>query len=121
MNIFIESQGFSVSPAIERHTRRCISDALCRHQDDVKRVDVFLRDVSGTKGVRVVSALTSVSLRGLPDQVTDASGSDLYAVVRLAARKARRTTERSLRRRRRVNRQSVRGLSFDVAAPAAAT
>jgi ribosomal subunit interface protein len=108
MSIVINTQGFTVTPALRAHVNRRFGLALARFDDRIIHLEVFMKDLNGSgKGGEDQSVLVSVSLRGLPKVITETVTDDLYRSVSIAARRTRRSVQRSLRRYDRIDRHGI--------------
>ena len=108
MRIYLQAQGFELTSAIDAHVRRQLERTLTVSQDSIIGVDVFLADVNGPKGGVDKKALVCVQLASRLSLSFEAVHSDLYRAVTVAARKARRSVKRTLRRQQRMAKAELR-------------
>jgi len=107
MNVAIRTHGFDLSPAIDAFARREIESAVERFSDEIVSVEIFLKDTNGPKGGIDKQALLRVRLRGGRQVALHTDKEDLYAAIRVSARRARRAVKRSVARSRRVEKLSL--------------
>jgi putative sigma-54 modulation protein len=98
MNIKLQTQGFSLTNAIDRYARRRISFAIGNRFDQVRRVNVWLSDINGPRGGKDKRCLIQVGLAGGPDVVIDDTELDLYKAIDRASDRIRHTIARKLSR-----------------------
>lgn len=111
--VTIHSQGFSVTPAIREHLHQRFSLALERFEEQILRIDVFMKDLNGTeKRGEDQSVLVKVKLRAQSDVITETTTHDLYLSISLAARRTRRIVGRAVKRHRRIERVDKQQRSF---------
>jgi ribosome-associated translation inhibitor RaiA len=111
MNIDVQTQGFSLTTAIEQHVRAQIQSQLDKLSDHVVSVDVFLRDINGPRGGLDKKVLMRTRLRSQPMLATEQTRSDLYDAIVAAARQTRRAVKRSVRKRKHLEKQAIRELN----------
>ncbi|MDH4041486.1 MAG: HPF/RaiA family ribosome-associated protein [Gammaproteobacteria bacterium] len=110
MRIYIQTQGFELTPAIDSHVRRQLVRNLAGSEDKIIAVDVFLGDINGPKGGMDKKALVCVQLAQRLSVRFETIHSDLYRAVTAASRKARRSVKRTLRRHSRIDKAELRGM-----------
>ncbi len=110
MRIYLQSQGFEITPAIDEHVRRQLARNLAGSEDNIIAVDVFLGDINGPKGGMDKKALVCVQMASRLSARFEAVHSDLYRAVTVAARKAKRSVKRTLRRHKRMQKAELREL-----------
>ncbi|MEE4146230.1 MAG: HPF/RaiA family ribosome-associated protein [Halieaceae bacterium] len=110
MRIYLQAQGFELTSAIDAYVRRQLARNLAGSQDDIIAVDVFLGDINGPKGGMDKKALVCVQLASRLSVRFEAVHGDLYRAVSVAARKARRSVKRTLRRHRRMDKLELRSM-----------
>lgn len=98
MNVIIRPSGFSLTPAIDAHIRGRLGSALSRFSDNVRRIDVFLKDINGPRGGEDKSARFNLVLANGRRVTVSATRADLYDAVAAGAGKVRRVVRRSLGR-----------------------
>jgi ribosomal subunit interface protein len=111
MRIYIQTQGFELTSAIERHVREQLHRSLASSEQHVIAVDVFLADINGPKGGVDKKALVCIQLASRLTVRFEALHEDLYAAISLAARRTKHTVKRTLRRHRRMEKAELRGLN----------
>ena len=62
MRIYIQTQGFELTPAIQAHVEKQLKRNLASMEDQVMAVNVFLGDINGPRGGEDKKALVSVQL-----------------------------------------------------------
>ncbi len=110
MNVSIRASDFTVTDAIDSHTRERMRQALRTFDHNVIDADVFLRDISAGKGGADKRVVVHVRLRGRHSVAVEATGDDLYATMTQAARRTRRAVKRTVRKLQRIDRVSLRDL-----------
>ena len=110
MNIRIQSQGFSLTPAIAAWAHEQLGKALDRFAEHVVSADIYLKDINGPKGGDDKQALVRIQLRYQAPVMAETTTGDLYAAISLTARRAQRAVRRALSRRQRLFRSDSRHL-----------
>jgi ribosomal subunit interface protein len=110
MRIFLQTQGFEITPAIDAHVRRQLARNLAGSEDNIIAVDVFLGDINGPRGGMDKKALVCVKMASRLSVRFEAVHSDLYQSITVAARKAKRSVKRTLRRHKRIEKAELRDL-----------
>lgn len=110
MRMYIQTQGFELTTAIDAHVRRQLARSLASSADDVIAVDVFLGDINGPRGGMDKKALVCVQLASRLSVRFEAVHSDLYRAVTVASRKAKRSVKRTLRRHKRMEKTQLRDM-----------
>ncbi|RZV33900.1 MAG: HPF/RaiA family ribosome-associated protein [Chromatiales bacterium] len=108
MNIAVRAQGFELSAAIDTFVRNDIRSTMARFGDEIFSVDVFLKDTNGPKGGIDKQVLLRIQLRGGQKLVLQTIREDLYAAVRVSAKRAKRAIRRNLRKTRRLDKPGLR-------------
>lgn len=108
MKMQLQTQGFTLTPAIDAHVRKQINFNLANFEGHVLSTEVFLRDVNGPKGGNDKKALICVKLSSRIIVKVERTRSDLYAAMSLAARQAKRSVKRSLNKHRRMEKLALR-------------
>ena len=107
MNITIRSQGFEVTAAMDGIIRNEIGSAMQRFRDSIFSVDVFMKDTNGPKGGVDKQVLLRIRLRSGQQMVLQTTREDLYSAVRVSIKRGKRALRRSLRKARRMEKQSL--------------
>lgn len=115
MNVHIQTQGFSLTPAISARVRDRLHKTMERYVDDIMSIDVFLKDLNGPKGGEDKTAVIRVRIRHLAPIAVTTTRSDLYKAIDESARRARRSVRRIVRRKWSIRR---RGLQYVAATSA---
>ena len=110
MEIQLQTQGFDVTEAIAAHARKEVLRNLNNASDHVTSVDVFLSDINGPRGGDDKKALLRVRLSSRLVVHVEKVNADLYVAISVAARRARHTVKRTLRKHRRIERSALRRL-----------
>ena len=106
MQIHLQSHGFALTDALDRHARRRLQYALDRFADPIEAMTVRLaRDHGG----RTSRCRLQVQLRGRPDVLVEETRDDLYAAIDRAADRAAGAVARSVERGRRTSVRDARG------------
>lgn len=109
MQIFIQTQGFDLSPGLREHVERRIHFALDRASESVRKVSVRLSDVNGPRGGEDKRCRIQLGLPGAADVLIDATELDLYVAIDRAADRAGRTLARQLARQREYRHERPHG------------
>ena len=110
MNIYVQTQGFNATPAMEAHVRKQLSRNLASAEDHIMAVDIFLGDINGPKGGVDKKAGVCVQLASRDAIRVEVVHTDLYAAITIAARKSKRAVKRTVQRHKRVERRKIRHL-----------
>lgn len=110
MRIYVQTQGFELTPAIDEHVRKQLTQNFRAMENQIIAVDVFLGDINGPRGGEDKKALLSVQLVSRLAVRFEAVHADLYAAVSVAARRAKHTVKRTLRRHNRIKKAELRQL-----------
>lgn len=108
MQIYLQTQGFALTPAIDAHVRKQLGRHLAGSEHNIIAVDVFLSDINGPKGGIDKKALVCVQLASRLTVRFEAIHSDLYRAVAVASRKAKHNVKRTLRRHKRLEKRELR-------------
>ena len=96
MRIYLQTQGFELTSAIDAHVRKQLGQHLAESEDNVMTVDVLLSDINGPKGGIEKKALVCVQLSSRLAVRFEAMRSDLYRAVAVASHKAGYSIKRTL-------------------------
>jgi putative sigma-54 modulation protein len=110
MRIYVQTQGFELTAAIDRYLRKKLTRNLAGSEKDIVAVDVFLTDVNGPKGGADKKASLCFRLASRISVTFEASHNDLYHAIAVATRKAKRSVKRTLRRHKRIEKAELRGM-----------
>ena len=110
MNVRIQTQGFTLTPAIAARVHEQIKGTLERYVDDVIAVDVYLRDLNGPKGGEDKQAGIRLQLRHVAPVTIISVDNDLYRAISRSARRSRRAVRRSTSKFRRIRRRGLHHL-----------
>jgi len=102
MQIDIQSQGFSLTPALSEYAGNRISYALSFASDRITRLIVRLSDINGVRGGEDKRCLLELRLKGVPGIVVEDVEEDLYAAIDRATERARRALVRKLDQAREI-------------------
>jgi ribosomal subunit interface protein len=116
MQIFVQTQGFDLTPGLREHVERRIHFALDRASESVRKVSVRLSDLNGPRGGEDKRCRIQVVVPGAADVLIDATEPDLYVAIDRAADRAGRTLARQLARLREYRHQQPRDAGSDGAA-----
>jgi len=115
MKIRIQSQGFTLTPAICGRVNKKLDSLLSRFDDELISVDVYLKDLNGPKGGYDKQAIIRVQLRHLAPVSISTTHTDLYKSIDVSVRRLLRSVRRTVSRRNLINR---RGLNYIATASA---
>lgn len=100
MDTVIQTQGFELTPTLERFTRSQIRKALHCCANNIERVVVRLKDSNGPKGGDTKHCSVEIKLSRRPILVISKASGDMYHSVQKTTKRAARTALRQLKRRR---------------------
>ena len=112
MNIRIQTQGFTLTPAIAAWTHDRLSRSLQRFSEDITSIDVYLKDINGPKGGEDKQALVRVQLRSGPPVFVETPHTDMYAAIDRSSRRVQRTVRRLLKKKLRLARGDTRSVRY---------
>ena len=107
MNLRIQTQGFSLTPAIGAWVHEQMRNTIRRYSDELIGVDVFLRDLNGPKGGHDKQAIVRLHIRHNEPIAVTSTYDDLYKAIDEAARRAGRTVRKNVKRRRQFDRTTL--------------
>jgi ribosome hibernation promoting factor len=110
MRIYVQTQGFELTSAIDKHLRRKLARNLAGSENDIIAVDVFLGDVNGPKGGIDKKASLCVRLASRLSVKLDVIHGDLYHAIAAATRKAKHSVKRAVRKHKRMEKAELRNL-----------
>ena len=113
MRIFLQTQGFDLTPEIDAHVRKQMNRSLARLEQHIIAVAVFLGDVNGPKGGMDKKALVCVQLTSRLAVRLEVVHDDLYTAISLASRKTKHAVKRTVRKHKRVEKANLRKLRQD--------
>lgn len=108
MKVRIQSQGFTLTPAIGAHAHEQLEGLLNRYDEEVISVDVFLKDLNGPKGGYDKQAIIRVQLRHLPPLSLSTTHTDLYKAINVSVRRLQRSVRRTIARKSLIDRRGLR-------------
>jgi putative sigma-54 modulation protein len=106
MNIQVRTQGFDLTDAIQAHVNRQLRRHLASVEEHIMVAEVYLRDINGPKGGEDKKVLINLILTSRTSVTVEQTGSDLYTTIYAAARTAKQSATRTLRKKQ--NRQRGR-------------
>lgn len=114
MRSVIHAKDFPLTEAIRAHLMRRINTSFGRFEDRITSVEVYFKDLNGsTRGGVDKKVLLRIELRGMEPVVVEHTSDDLYHAISAAARRAKKSVKRTLRRHQRIDRRNLRQLPFD--------
>lgn len=108
MQIAIQTHGFPLTGALEKHVQDRLRFTFSRVADRVRRVRISLSDINGPRGGVDKRCLIEARLDGLPSVVIQDLQSDMYIAIDRAAGRAARSVMRRLALKTSKRRQYVR-------------
>lgn len=118
MIVTAQSQGFEMSAGIDRFARYTARTALQRLGENIVAVDIFLKDANGPRGGVDKHALVRVRLRNRQVIALESVHENLYAAIKIAAKRSARAVRRQLRKSQRVERTRLSEQLGDGSIPA---
>lgn len=110
MNIYLQTQDFELTSAIDAHVRSKLISKLAFVANDIRAVDVFLADINGPKGGVDKKVVVCVKLHSRLSVRLEAVHSNLYGAVSVVAGKVKHNVKRTLHRHRRLQKAQLREL-----------
>ncbi len=110
MKIYLQTQGFELTSAIDTHVKKQLGRDLRGSQNNIIAVDVFLSDINGPKGGIDKKASVCVQMTQRLSVRFEATHDDLYRAVTAASHKAKQSVKRTLRKHKRIERRELREL-----------
>jgi len=110
VNLAVRTQGLEPSGTIDAFARNQIHGSMKRFSDEILSVDVFVKDTNGPKGGIDKQVVLRIRLRGGQQLALQAVREDLFAAIRVAAKRARQAVRRQLGKTRRVEKVSLKSL-----------
>lgn len=107
MNVRIQTQGFSLTPAIGAWVHEQMRNTIRRYSDELIGVDVFLRDLNGPKGGHDKQVIVRLHIRYSAPIAVTSTYDDLYKAIDDAARRAGRTVRKNVKRKRQIERRGL--------------
>ena len=114
MNVRIQTQGFSLTPAIGAWVHEQMRNTIRRYSDELKGLDVYLRDLNGPKGGHDKQAIVRLHVRHNAPIAVTSTYDDLYKAIDDAARRAGRTVRKTVKRRQQIERRGLHHLALAV-------
>ncbi|MFT5709672.1 MAG: putative sigma-54 modulation protein [Halioglobus sp.] len=108
MKVYLQTQGFELTSAIDTHVRKQIWRDLKGSQNNIIAVDVFLSDINGPKGGIDKKALVCVHMTSRLAVRLETTHDDLYRAVTVASHKAKQSVKRTLRKHKRIEKRELR-------------
>ena len=109
METVIQTQGFGLTPSLEKFTRSRVKKALGKCADNIERVVVRLKDINGPKGGPDKHCSVEIIISRSPILIISNVSSDMYHSIQHTTKKAARTALRHLDRRRVQKLKSKKG------------
>lgn len=113
MNITTRANDFALTEAIDTFVRSELRSAFQRLDAEIVSIDVSMKDANGPKGGIDKQVLICVRLRNRQKMAVDTEHENLYAAIKTGIKRAKRAVSRTVRKARRVDRQSLRELLDD--------
>ena len=110
MNINLQAKDFELTPSIEAHVLKQLRLHLSNFAAHIVAVDVFLRDINGPKGGPDKKVLICTQLGTRAKVTVERTRTDLYVAVSCAVRQTKRAVRRSFRKRRHLEKLTLREL-----------
>ncbi len=102
MRTSIQSQSFSVTPAIREWIEKHIQRNLQRYEADVVGVEVYISDLNGPRGGDDIRVVMRASLAGFSPVSVSTEHRDLYVGASRTAKRMRRAVRKTLKKARRI-------------------
>lgn len=96
MQISIQSRGFSLTDALQEYVHKRLGFTLTRTASRIRRIDVKLSDINGSRGGIDKRCLIEVRLDGTTNVIVQDIQADMYIAIDRAISRAGRTVMRRL-------------------------
>lgn len=107
MKVRIQSQGFTLTPAICSRVNKKLSRLLSRYDEELISVEVYLKDLNGPKGGYDKQAVIRVQLRHLAPISISTTHTDVYKAIDVSVRRLLRSVRRTVSRKNLINRRGL--------------
>lgn len=107
MKVRIQSQGFTITPAICARVNKKLSGLLSRYDEELISVEVYLKDLNGPKGGYDKQAVIRVQLRHLAPISISTTHTDVYKAIDVTVRRLLRSVRRTVSRKNLINRRGL--------------
>ena len=107
MYVKIQSQSFTVTPAMQNWIEHRLARGMSRFDSELQQVDVYLSDLNGPRGGDDIRVVMRASLDGLPPVSVSCEHQDLYTAANRCAKRLRRAVQKVLKRSRRLQPRKV--------------
>jgi hypothetical protein len=105
LQISTATRGVELTWQLQRIVRGCVSAAVARFAERVRRVAVWIEDTNGPRGGRAIRCRMDVRLSRGGHLTVSAEGVNEYAALGRAAKRARATLVRMVKKKRRGRRR----------------
>jgi ribosomal subunit interface protein len=96
MQISIQSRGFTLTDALNDYVHKRISFTLTRTASRIRRIDVKLSDINGSRGGIDKRCLIEIRLDGRTNVIVQDIQADMYIAIDRAISRSARTVMRRL-------------------------
>ena len=94
--IDVQARNFTLTDAIENHTRSKLESMLHHYGDRILKVTIHMSDDNGPKGGIDKHCHIHVDMKKMPTVVIEDSEENLYAAIDLATHRAERAVRKSI-------------------------
>ncbi len=99
MKIDIQTQNFSLTPAIKKHIKQHCGTMIHHFSNHIINVHVHLSATNASKRGRDIRCLVHIELHRLPTIIIENTENDLYDVINKASHRAQRAVRKALERK----------------------
>ena len=102
--IEVQARNFTLTDAIEEHTKEKLGSMLHHYGDRILKVVVHLSDENGPKGGKDKHSHIHVEMKKLPTVVIEDSEENLYTAIDNSCHRAERAVRKALERKQTLSR-----------------
>ncbi|HHL18252.1 MAG TPA: ribosome-associated translation inhibitor RaiA [Thiothrix sp.] len=106
MKIDIQTQNFSLTPAIKKHINQHCGTMIHHFSNHIINVHIHLSDINGSKRGKDKRCLVHIELHRLPTIIIENTEHDLYNAINKASHRAQRAVRKALERKQTRERHS---------------
>lgn len=104
MKVDIQTQNFSLTPAIEQHIKRHCGAMIHHFSSSIINVHIHLSTTNGNKSGKDKRCLVHITLHKLPTIIIEQTENDLYDSINKASHRAQRALRKALERKKTLTR-----------------
>ena len=116
MKIDIQTQNFSLTPAIKKHINQHCGTIIHYFHNNIINIHIHLSDTNAGKGGKDKRCLIHIELHKLPTIIIEDTENNLYDAINKASHRAQRAVRKSLERKstraRHINKPASLGIDL---------